>query len=93
MAGPLQPSRNVSAPSPISHVKRTGATGIVDVVNAVDKRSTDSCPALATTILTTTVTSTVATTVTSTVTATNTNSNGNGSPPESATTTWKAVTI
>nr|ODN89264.1 hypothetical protein L204_06201 [Cryptococcus depauperatus CBS 7855] len=92
MAGPLQPSRNVSAPSPISHVKRTGATGIVDVVNAVDKRSTDSCPALATTILTQIVTTTVATTVTSTVAATNTNSNGNETPSGSAASTWESTT-
>nr|ODN76392.1 hypothetical protein L203_06458 [Cryptococcus depauperatus CBS 7841] len=80
MAGPLQLSRNVSALSPTSHVKRTGATGIVDVVNAVDKRSSDSCPALATTILTITVT------------ATNTNSNGNETPSGSATPTSKSTT-
>ncbi|WVN89485.1 uncharacterized protein L203_104710 [Cryptococcus depauperatus CBS 7841] len=79
MANLLQPSRNVSAPSPTSHVKRTGDTGLVDVVNAVDQSSGSSC------FIHTVV-------VTSTVTATNTNSNGNETPSGSAASTWKSTT-
>nr|ODN92258.1 hypothetical protein L204_05357 [Cryptococcus depauperatus CBS 7855] len=73
MANLLQPSRDVSAPSPTSHVKRTGATGLVDV-NAVDQSSSSNC------VIFTVV-------VTSTVTAPATNTNGNETPSGSAAST------
>ncbi|WVO15875.1 hypothetical protein L204_103539 [Cryptococcus depauperatus] len=56
LASPLQPSPDVSALSPTSHVKRTGATGPVEAVNAVETQSGSNCPAVSTVVVTSTVT-------------------------------------